>query len=377
MNGENAVFTSRIRGGNSLKNEIGESITTSFDARLMAPSTVRLSKISFKFVAQQNLKKDDNMVKIKPTGRCAVPNRVLLSAVDGLFKVILAVLLVAMMLPSVALASEGQPAQSGIEESHFVSISASPKSVTGGDVVDVALIVDDASAVNGCWVEYIKPVNGATEICFLQKESETSFVGTIDIYSSAQLGGWKVEYIHFYNDSDSWSVYDSSQSTNQCKTDLSGGAFTVYGTSSDTTAPSIGKVSCDPSSVTSGESVRVIAEVSDDSAIKYCIVEYQTPSGDNKSLSLYEDSEGRFSAEIELDNGDIGDWKLNEISVCDVVGNFRNIANIGCGLGAGEERDFSSAGFSVNPSADSIDISDACVSLEQESWCYTGFPICP
>lgn len=306
-----------------------------------------------------------------------MPNRVLLSAVDGLFKVILAVLLVAMMLPSVALASERQPAQSGIEESHFVSISASPKSVTGGDTVDISLIVDDASAVKGCWVEYTKPVNGDTEICFLQKESETSFVGAIDIYPSSQLGEWKVEYIHFYNDSDSWSVYDSSQSTNQCKTDLSGGAFTVYGTSSDTTAPSIGKVSCDPSSVTSGESVRVIAEVSDDSAIKYCIVEYQTPSGDNKSLSLYEDSEGRFSAEIELSNGDIGGWKLDTISACDVVGNYRCIANIGCGLDVWEERDFSSAGFSVNPSADSIDISDAYVSLEQESWCYTGFPICP
>ena len=304
-------------------------------------------------------------------------NRVLLPAVGGLFKMILAVLLVAMMFPSVALASEEQPIQLGIEESHFVSISASPKSATGGDTVDISLIVDDASAVKGCWVEYTKPVNGATEACFLQKESETSFVGTIDIYPSSQLGEWKVEYIHFYNDSDSWSVYDSSQSTNQCKADLSGGAFTVYGTSSDTVAPSIGKVSCDPPSVASGESVRVMAEVSDDSAIKYCIVEYQTPSGDNKSLSLYEDSEGRFSAEIELDNGDIGDWKLNEISACDVVGNYRCIANIGCGLGVWEERDFSSAGFSVNPSAGSIDISDACVSLKQESWCYTGFPICP
>ena len=155
------------------------------------------------------------------------------------------------------------------------------KAVAGSTIQITAEASDDLSGVSNIYVSYKKP-SGNTEGLYLNYNQSTSkFVGTMGFYEYSESGVWTLNYISVEDKKrNAVTYYDlSSPIDSEQKMDFSSYSILVDG-SQDTLPPNLISISVSTSNVTARESVKIVADVSDNSSgVKTVSVWFDKPSG--------------------------------------------------------------------------------------------------
>ncbi|QGU95070.1 hypothetical protein GOM49_08175 [Clostridium bovifaecis] len=236
----------------------------------------------------------------------------------------------------------------------LTSLSISSDQASPGNPVKVTVEVsDELSGVNSVYICYRKPSGNSTGTFLYLNQTTQKYEGTINIGNYDEAGEWVLSYLTLTDKKDnSGYVYDVNSTYSGQKFDFSPYKFTVSGVSippitpepTDKIPPVLNSITISTSQVSGPDTVKLIADVSDDDTGVYSVsANYSKLSGRFYSLSLYfNSSTGKYEGNITIDQYDeIGDWKLNSIYLKDRAGNYKYIYDSTLNPSSSEKQDFS------------------------------------
>ena len=216
------------------------------------------------------------------------------------------------------------------------SLKIDKSEATIGDTITISIEITDNKAIRYAYIYYETPITKKDKSYKLTKNNSTGKYETkITIDENYEEGLWKITYITAKDDAS--NIQDVNNSNGKYgnltpKEDLSKGDFTVTGTNADTEAPNINidSIKIDKTEATIGDTVTVSLEITDNKAIRYAYIYYETPiTKKDKSYKLTKNnSTGKYETKITIDeNYEEGLWKITYITAKDDDSNIRDVNN--------------------------------------------------
>jgi hypothetical protein len=216
-------------------------------------------------------------------------------------------------------------AASDITPPKLNKLIVTPQEVTTGETVKViADVTDDLSGVFKVSMVYKSTAsNTIKDVALLLNKENGTYEGSFKIESYDVLGEWKVESIYLRDLQDNYAyMYDVNnyKGPEYEYRDLSPYTLMVKGTQADITPPTLKYLSVTPKEVTTGNTVKISADVVDDlSGVEKVSITYKTPAGTYKNVPLWLNIEsGKYDGSFEISPYDVtGEWKIDHIYLTD------------------------------------------------------------
>ncbi|MBC3901116.1 hypothetical protein GH811_15980 [Acetobacterium malicum] len=203
------------------------------------------------------------------------------------------------------------------------SITVDKTEVNIGDIVTVTLDVTEASGAT-IVVYYKQPVTGNLNTKVFNKNGEGKYVGTYEITDAIESGTWEIYSIYAAD-----AYNNVARIQNQVDKDLSGGNFTVSGsTSVDITAPVINSITVDKTEVNIGDIVTVTLDVTEASGATIVVYYKQPVTGNLNTKVFNKNGEGKYVGTYEITDAiESGTWEIYSIYAADAYNNVARIQN--------------------------------------------------
>ncbi|SCN26521.1 MG2 domain protein [Clostridium sp. N3C] len=185
---------------------------------------------------------------------------------------------------------------------------------------------DDASGVNWCYVELLKP-NGEIEYFYGSEVSDGVFEiqYTVDQYDDN--GTYQIDYISIWDKVGRLNYYYNSvlYPYQYSSMDFSSANFTVEGATADHNGPELISVSIDKTSINPFEVATLTIEATDDvSGIESIWAKYRTPDGEYKEVGFTHVGNNIYKGYVSVGfYSPMTTYELVEITLTDNVYNFR------------------------------------------------------
>lgn len=224
------------------------------------------------------------------------------------------------------------------------SIEINNKNATIGDTVTISVtITDNNNNIQSASLYYTKPITlGNTDWIRLKYNDVTKkFEAKIEITNNWQSGIYSINYISASDGLNSKIYYNNkNKNTNyygknyDYTRDFSLGDFTIYGTETDVTAPTIDQqslcISSDKAII--GDKIKYSIKITDDTEIGNVILKLRNKDGNSdRTISLYpkyNSNTDKFEGEIEISSDlKYGRWDIDSIGAYDKSDNSTYIYN--------------------------------------------------
>jgi hypothetical protein len=211
----------------------------------------------------------------------------------------------------------------------FNSVSVSKKTALPGDEIKISINASDLeSGLSFAYINYLSPEN---EMDYLYMDSANEKLECLYRVNPYQASGtWQVDSIVIFdNNHNSTIIYNSQLYGEEYETaDLSGGNFTVTGTTFDHTPPVLLGVSTDKKAAIGGDIVKVTFNAFDAvSGIDAINFTYQGAGGLMGYNARLED--GKFVGYVLVGQyHPQGEWKIRYVTLIDKANNGINYENI-------------------------------------------------
>jgi uncharacterized protein YgiM (DUF1202 family)/Skp family chaperone for outer membrane proteins len=217
----------------------------------------------------------------------------------------------------------------------FQGIEVDKKEVALGDTVKVSINAEDLeSGIEVINVNYQHPESDRTKNVSLSYNNESKkYEGKLLVTNELESGKYQVRYIHIKDHSGNvFNLYnDALAPYMDDTTDLSGGDFTVSGTTTDITKPTFENIGVDKKEVALGDTVKISVNAEDlESGIEVINVNYQHPESDRtKNISLsYNNESEKYEGELQVTNElELGNYQVRYVHIKDHSGNVFNLYN--------------------------------------------------
>ncbi|MGM0901316.1 MAG: OmpL47-type beta-barrel domain-containing protein [Bacillota bacterium] len=209
------------------------------------------------------------------------------------------------------------------------NLQISSQHVSVGDTVKiVADLTDDLSGVKRIVVRYQAPVSTASKDITLTLNPETGkYEGSFTVGQFDASGNWGIYHIMYWDNQDNRYTYYNSNGGSERKydnfeyKDLSEYDVIVSNEQEDKTPPTLNNLEVSPQHVSVGDTVKVVADLTDDlTGVKRISVRYQAPvSTASKDLTLSLDPKtGKYEGSFTIGQYDaLGNWGIYHIMYWD------------------------------------------------------------
>ncbi|WHY66779.1 Ig-like domain-containing protein [Neobacillus sp. SuZ13] len=214
------------------------------------------------------------------------------------------------------------------------------KTLPNGTVTVTVDAVDDMSGISSVSLEYLQPNNSYISFT-AQSVGNNQYQYTIPSSLTSEVGKFELVSLSLIDSKNNFTtIYDYSYYRTG---DLGGGDFSVI---PEGNAPEVTWVSVDTKEITSGDSLRVLAEVEDASGVAKVKVTFQQPNGNSYTAILSHSHDQIFEGYIpgDVTSNAVGNWTTTFVWVSDI---FENSTYIWSQSSYWWGRDFSSANFYV------------------------------
>ncbi|MFK8794028.1 Ig-like domain-containing protein [Planococcus plakortidis] len=206
------------------------------------------------------------------------------------------------------------------------SMKVSTKEAEVGETITFSADVeDDFAGVKYVFVYFDSPSGNRSLNLSLSYNPESGlYEATHEVIEADEGGLWELNFISvqdMVSNKKNYSPYEIDNLNSNID-------FTILNKNGDTTPPAIKSMKVSTKEAKVGETITFSADMEDDFAgVKYVFVYFDSPSG-NRSLNLslsYNPESGLYEATHEVIEADeVGLWKLNFISVQDMVSNKKS-----------------------------------------------------